>query len=190
MIRGLHTNRFDFRALLSVFLVFVSTTSDAFSQGANEKAWLTVTSEGGNYSVSMPGKPIELGTPFGVGDFRGVSHVINVRSAGSSYSALYVDLPIDPSDETIADKVFDAVKNDLLGKPLARVLEENKIDLKGNPGRAIKAQAPNGVIVSRNYLVKNRLYQLIVIVPDNAPFDNADKFLNSFSITDTEKQSF
>jgi len=186
MRRVVQTNRFVNRALVSVCLVMISGNGFAFSQDG----WLTVTSKEGGYSVSMPGKPVEVGTPFGIGEFHGVSHVVNVRSAGSSYSTSYADLPIDPSDETIAEKVFDAAKNDLLEKARARVLDEKKIYLKGNSGREIKAQAPNGVIISRNYLVKNRLYQIVVLVPDNAPFDKADKFLNSFSITDTETQSF
>src|SRR4051812_42221265 len=100
-----------------------------------QTGWLTVVSKGGGYSISMPGKPTELSAPLSMGDFRGVSHIQNSAEKGVIYTASYVDLPIDPTDTTIPEKVFDAAKEDLLRKAHARPLDEKNLDLKGNPGR-------------------------------------------------------
>ena len=153
-----------------------------------QTGWTTIVSEGGKYTISMPGKPTELSVPLSMGDFRGVSHIQNSAEKGVIYTASYVDLPIDPTDATIAEKIFDAAKEDLLRKAHARPLDEKNLDLKGNPGREFKVQGYNGVITSRNYLVKNRLYQLVVIVADNATGENVGKFFDSFSLTDDSEQ--
>ena len=160
-------------------------SSLAFSQ----IGWFTIVSKGGRYTVSVPSKPTELSVPLSMGDFRGVSHIQNAAENRVIYTASYTDLPIDPTDTTIPEKVFSAAKEDLLAKAHARPLDEKNLDLKGNPGREFKVQGYNGVITSRNYLVKNRLYQLVVIVGDNASAENVGRFFDSFSLVDIDPQS-
>jgi hypothetical protein len=180
MIKGNESRLFG-NCVLHIFLIIVLS---GVSFGSYQAAWVRVDSQEGRYSVSMPGKPTELATPFAIGVFRGVSHVAHVSSGGYSYSASYADLPIDYSDETIPAKVFEAAKSDLLEKAHARVLAEKNLTLSGNPGQEIRAQGYHGIIISRSFLVKNRLYQAVVLVPDNSPEENATRFLESFLLVD------
>jgi len=168
--------------VISYLIIILATISFGFTQGD----WLTTTSKDGGFAISMPGKPLELDAPIVLGDFHAVSHVFHVRRGGNAYSVTYTDLAIDPSDETIVAKVFDGAKEDLLKKATARLTSETNIKLKENAGREIKAVAVSGYVICRTYLVKNRMYQVVVVSGSEEPSAEVKRFLDSFSLVDSE----
>src|SRR5580765_8267232 len=105
-------------------MIFSIITLCLASLAFGQTGWKTIVSKGGGYTISMPAKPIELSAPLAMGDFRGVSHIQHSNENRVIYSASYADLPIDPTDTTMAEKVFSAAKDDLLQKAQARPLDE------------------------------------------------------------------
>ena len=168
--------------LLFFLIAFISSNGLASTQAS----WATTKSEEGNFSVSMPGTPRPLAAPIILGDLRAISHVFHVTSAGNNYSVSYTDLAIDPTDEAVTLKIFEAAKENLLKRAEARLITEKIVTLNANPGREITADAPNGIILSRTFLVKNRMYQLVVVYPEKSSLTDIKRFMDSFSLLDSQ----
>lgn len=158
--------------------------------GCGQKAeWKEFSSDAGNFSVQMPGTPVEKTEPVNVEKLGTINMVTyTLEQKDGVYMAVYNDYPYGLFEQTTPDNVLDGARNGAVRKVQdGKLVSEQKIELDGNPGRDIVAEGTQQntafVIKARIYLVKYRLYQAMAItLKDQTSSIDAAKFLNSFKL--------
>jgi hypothetical protein len=149
--------------------------------------WREFTPKEGRFSIMMPSKPesevqSEF-TPVGIVKL----YIFAAEKDDSYYAVSYSDFPeyvIKYSDVgTVLDDARDGMVANVQGKPIS----SRRIKLQGYYGRDVKFQVTEegqvGTAYARIYLVGNRLYQILVIGPqEQFPESEALRFLNSFQL--------
>jgi hypothetical protein len=152
-------------------------------QVARKDNWKEFTSDVGGFSVHFPGKP-KLES-----DEKGKrSYLFTADEGRVVYSITYFDLPLSSEhakrpgfqDETLNELARVLAKKNVGNKEA----EVQPIQLGDNPGREIRGELPDGLVIwARDYLVSNRLY-VIKVGGEKGAFNetNAETFLNSFRL--------
>ena len=105
--------------------------------------------------------------------------------AGIAYLISYADYPaqynlsgVDPQ------KLLDASRDNMAKNVFGRITSETLISIDGYPGRSITVAADNGgAAKAKIYLVKNRLYMLIVATSSSRIYRNSvGEFLDSLKL--------
>ncbi len=146
------------------------------------------SSETGQFTINAPETFQEtqqsVETPIGTIDI----HTFTAEKRKSAYVVAYSDYP--PQVVTLSDPqlLLDSSRDGALRNLKGNLVKEEKIELNGNPGRSliINATTETGepaTINARLYLVKNRLYQVLVVIPEkNADLSKTQAFLDSFTL--------
>jgi len=101
----------------------------------------------------------------------------------------YSDYPEEMVKESDPEKILDGSRDGAVRNANGKLVLENKISLDGNPGRelVIDAKGKGGqdaTMKARVFLVKNRLYQVMVVAPKGQVSGaEIDDFLKSFKLT-------
>lgn len=154
--------------------------------------WYSYSSNGGNYSVKFPEKPIEeeksSSSP------QGKIEAVDARYIDSAkkrvYLTGYANLPVPPgakvSDFNV-ERSLAAAQNGIIKGMGATVKSETKITQNGNPGREMIITLPTGsaakvrIVINPNNL---KAYQAIVAANDgNLDFPESKAFLESLNIS-------
>jgi hypothetical protein len=176
------------RVVLSVIVVVVV----ASRFGAAQEAWKEVRSQAGGFSVEMPGTPEEgkqaLDTAVGKVDM--FTFWLEVKDV--VYLVSYNDYPSDTIKNSPSGKLLDDWRDGFAKGVKGKVRGEKYITLKSNPGREVIVDAPDDLVFKvRAYLVKQRLYQVLVVTSkskESSP--DATKFLDSFKLLTVETDSW
>jgi hypothetical protein len=140
----------------------------------------------GRYSVRFPGPPEEKNqlAKSQLGDLT-VHTATYALSEGNAYMVSYTDFPEGAARPEDTGKIFDAIRDSLLGKDGKRIDEtEVKIGADKHPGRDIEIEKDRKRMKFRVVLREGRLYQAAVI--GTASFvkgRDAKAFLDSFELT-------
>lgn len=166
---------------------------------ASENAWREFTSLEGRFTILMPGQPTKesrvVDTPIGqVG-----LEVFELRAETGpyliTYMVTYSDFPRLPDNPRAA--LINA-RDGTLKNAQGKLRCEKEVTRDGYPGLEITIDAPSALIKSTLYAVKQRLYQVVILLPPdrNLPTDTtrpcdalAVKFLGSFKILPSETRS-
>lgn len=157
----------------------------------NLQSWKEFSSAAGRFSVLLPGVPTEevqaIDTAIGK---------INMHSfsllASSHYTIMFVDYPLLIEEPNKVNMHLDSGRDQVVKNVKGQIIEEQKINLDGHPGRYLKIQTGSGFLIrSKIIAVKNRVYTLALLTKEqNAPavvirFNEgaAAKFLDSFTLT-------
>lgn len=167
----------------------------------NARTWKELSSAEGGFKVLMPGTPspktdeIETAT----GKVRQTNYVIS--TGVGAYIASYVDLPIHSEEPEAIKRALNAGRDNALAQNASnKLLSEKELTLDGHAGREWIVDGGNFILRARAYLVKGRLYQMVLVVPPNVVFKNgrpssdpanrtsfyemiSTKFLDSFKLT-------
>ena len=157
----------------------------------NPAAWKKFTSEEGRFVVSFPGKPKAQSQTINTsaGKFKSKTHIL--KSNIASYMVSYFDLPLASDDPATSKVLLDGGRDTALANMKGKLKSEKEITLEGYPGRHTVAEIDGGVINARTYVVKNRIYQVMVVTPvfedmsaEGVELFNSfvDKFLDSFEL--------
>ena len=156
-----------------------------------EAAWVTATSEQGDYSISLPEAPKEQSftTPESMGSLR-----VGLMVAGKGES-LYIVQWIknkDPVQKGAEQRFLDGARDGLARNRKGKVSGERRIVLQGHPGRDFTIQGQSlfpdqttkpATIRVRYFLVGDFTYCLSVISPlDRSPDPDVRTFFNSFAL--------
>ncbi len=170
-------------------LVLVTTTNARTLFSAGQTGWQEFRSTAGGYSIVMPGKPIEqkqtVDTSGGSVDLYSAS----IDNQSGSYIAMYADYPASAVGQSDPQKLLDSSRDGAVANSGGTLVSEQKLLLNNNPGREIQVSVPaqNGqaavLIVDRYFLVGQRLYQTMAIIPNGQQVSaEAQKFLDSFKL--------
>jgi hypothetical protein len=104
------------------------------------------------------------------------------------FSVAYVDYPYSAVRVTPTSSLLDGARDGAVERTNGRLLSEKLISLGGYPGREIKIKVETpkhtAIVRSRIYLVKNRLYQVLVVTSIQEAYSTiGTTFLNSFQVT-------
>lgn len=149
--------------------------------------WQSFTPTDGGFSVLMPGQPSQkkqtLNTP--AGDINTYFYTSTQDGGKINYTVSYVDLP-KGVEKMSPPVLLEAMASGLMGDNRVKVLSEQTIQLGDYPGRAFKIEAPDkALIMHRAYLVKQRIYQIAVQVPqaqEKTLTGDVERFFNSFKV--------
>lgn len=146
------------------------------------------SSEAGQFSISTPA-PLEetqqsVDTPVGPINI----HTFTAEQDDAAYVVAYSDYPAAMVEQTNPDELLDSSRDGAIANLGGTLIDEETIDIEGNPGRSLiigtdvnDNQA--ATINSRIYLVDNRLYQILVVSPDDNDIEEtSETFLESFSL--------
>ena len=108
-----------------------------------------------------------------------------LMSEGVVYGVSYSDYSESLVKQTSTEKMLDSGRDGALANTQSKLLSESAISLDGYPGREITASSPDGKFTARVrvYLVNSRLYQTIVVIPNEvASSPDVLRFLDSFHL--------
>jgi hypothetical protein len=160
---------------------------------ARADEWKTMTSDGGRFSLEMPGTPTEqkqtYDTPQG-GQVEAVVYVLELQGGEVAYMAGYNDFSKDQLKGKKPAQLLNDARDGALDKVQGELLAETEVKLDGNPGRELKIQAGEMVVYVRVFLVKNRMIQALVAMPKDAvPEKDVNRFLQSIALLKKKARS-
>lgn len=147
-----------------------------------------LTPKDAGFSVDMPGDAIEtkqaLGLPTG-GKVEVKIFLVQLK-ADTNYIVSYCDLPAESLQGLTPDARLDRARDDAVAASKGKLVSDKKVKLGTDPGRDVVIELPEdkGFVRDRIYLVKTRLYQLVVTGDKGLVMGaDAEKYLDSFKLT-------
>ena len=164
--------------LIAVTLLLTGGSQQAKLKNA-QSDWIVFAPKDGGYSVKLPWKPTALSLPHDTAEGRILYELIH---EDLKYVVGYMNQPI--SVETAdRDKFLSTAAESGITSSGGKVLRNTSISLNGFPGREVTGEMEGFSYRSRVYLVRQRLYLLIVWqLPNKTDSENAAKFFDSFQI--------
>jgi hypothetical protein len=172
-----------------LFLFFTSVSFTAFCQN-----WENISPEGGSCTILMPAKPEHTKRIINHPTYGKLTMNMALLKPKDStdlnliYGLSYTDYPlgsIHSDSTTILESFFNSSRDGAIANVQGELLSETILNLSEYPGRELRINFKNGLalIRSRNYLVKNRLYNLQIITLTKNNFNiSINKFLDSFKL--------
>jgi hypothetical protein len=153
-----------------------------------DSSWKTFTSPQGRYSITMPGQPKILSKDLKLNDDETTQmwFAVGQESENSMtfYASAYMDFPLSGSvDKSLAQSALDAGIQNLINSGNRQELGRSRFALDGHPAQEVRYRSPRGTGRARAFLVKNRLY--ILMVETDREAENQAKmtdFLQSFKL--------
>ena len=156
--------------------------------GCHKPNWQDFSSAEGRFSVLMPGTPKDKSqtenTPLGPI----TTHISIYSDNDSAFAVSYTEYPPSLMENFNVEKGLDGARNAQLGKFGSALISETPLSYQDTyPGRELQMTLTKGdgkhAIRNRMYLIKNRLYQVMIILPKDELFSkDAVKFMDSFKL--------
>lgn len=143
-------------------------------------------SEDGNFKINFPAEPESSAStiPTEVGDIA-MNTFMYEESVTKVYLVSYADYPSELMKASDPKELLKGSKEGQvanLGEG-AKVDEEKEITIGEYPGTYFKANGGGFYVAAKNYLVGNRLYQLVIMRDGSYPSDeDVNGFLGTFSL--------
>jgi hypothetical protein len=146
-------------------------------------SWITFTSKDGGFSIGMPENPKEqnVNAPTPVGNLAVTIYMVEKPDA--VFMASFNDYPDDVLKQG-PESLLDGAQNGAIANVKGKLISSKKITLGSNPGREFEFQALGGEGIARQrlYLVKNRLYAILVLAKGKSLPKETEAFLTSFKL--------
>ena len=156
--------------------------------GCESSQWKDFHSKEGGFSVSMPGTPVEKRQAYHTQAGPVEAHFFTVEADRGSlvYMVVYGDYPEALMVADDGEMLLDAARDGAVGNIQGTLLGERSVSMGGHPGRELQVLSSDGrlALQMRIYLVKNRQYQVVAVMPKEARSTaDRDRFLDSFRLT-------
>jgi hypothetical protein len=159
----------------------------ALLAGCGETTWSEYSSAEGAFSVLMPGTPTEQtqaqDTEMGTIDV----HSFTFEEGDVAYLVGYNVFPAAVIGAASSDSMLDGARDGQVNAVKGTLVNEQKITLGAYPGRELEIQIEDSdgtlSLRSRTFLVRDRLYQVMVVGPKGqSTSPDTTKFLDSFKL--------
>ena len=185
-------SRFPNTNLLCLALVLLLSPAAAICQKTNDDgpafntvdysaaSWKEYKPDGGRYALLLPGLPREqiqmIETAVGKTQLP-MSMLADTYKEEFVICAMnYNDFPVQITDPTAIRKTLDGAREELLSNKTRKLISETDIRLDSHLGREIKIEQGDLVSVSRIFLVRERLFQVVVFASKGPKPDDVAKF--------------
>ena len=160
----------------SVLTIFVS--------GCGQGGWHEYANDEGKYAILMPAEPTEYlhaaNTAVGFVDEHGVFCRVGDFV---TYGAIWSVYPESANFKKNAHKHNDNARDRMISNMNGRLLNDRWFMYGGFPARDIELEVPHGKIYMKIYAIKQRLYQLyVIILREQTTILDADKYFESFRL--------
>lgn len=162
--------------LVAVFLALAPAVAVA-------QDWKDFTSAECKCSAQFPGMPQQRTQPHQSKYGALESKMILLDVPGTAFFALaFIDYPKEAEASRKPDEMLADIRDTAVGNVKGKLTSETKITMNGYPGRELRIDSPGNMSLhARFYLVKDRIYQSLVVVPKaREGSGDAKKFLDSF----------
>lgn len=155
----------------------------------NKLQFRTFTSQEHGFSILMPGKPIPATNkaPSNLGELTFKSFNVDTYAPMGVWKVSLVDYPSGTVTAENQETLLDAGIKGAAEAAKGKLINPSKITLeKEHSGRSFQINAPDygGFVHARNYLVGDRLYQIMVVGEKKVTLSpEATQFLDSFTLT-------
>jgi hypothetical protein len=129
-------------------------------QATPVESWQEFKHEAGNFSVMMPGKPVEVSQMIESDVGKVPIRVFTAPEGKLIYLAMYAEYPIAIDTPGMIKTSLNNARDLLLIKSNGKLINETDISLGKYTGRELKAKGKEGAIRSRIYIVNQRMYML------------------------------
>jgi hypothetical protein len=175
------------RTVLSLAVAFLLTAAGGLARAqVTDKDWKLHESRSCACSILMPGSPKESQQtyPTDAGDVVATLFILELEGGSVAYLLGYNDYKAELVASSDPQVMLDGARDGAVSNVSGKLISEKKITLDGNPGRELKIEAPqDNVVFARVYMVKQRLYQALVVMPKSKLRDGeVKKFLGSFKL--------
>ncbi len=115
-------------------------------------------------------------------------YLFSTQQDNIGYFVSYCDYPPDIMEKSDPERMLDGSRDGALSNAKGKLIDETKIALEGHPGRELAMETKDesgrrAVIKGRMFMVKNRLYQVMVVAPrSRADEKELDQFIQSFKL--------
>lgn len=151
-------------------------------------SWEEFTSTEGAFSVLMPKKPSRetqtVDTSLGPIEIQ----FFSAELADTVYMVAYSDYPAAFVAQSNPVVILDGARDGAVANVKGKLVSEHVIFIGGNTGRELRIEIPDAKMtaVSRIFLVNNRLYQVMALMPaERFSSDEITTYLDSFALTAT-----
>jgi hypothetical protein len=171
------------RGLERVPLLLLLLSGVAYAQ----PAWRELRSTEGRFAAKFPGTPQQMTKPMrtAMGNLTARLFLLEAKDQ-PFYAIAYVDYPKEKITGKKADELLDGARDSAVTNVGGKLAGEQKITLGGFPGRELRVEKIRGdmILVCRLYLVDERLYQALVVMPRAKESPEAiQPFFDGFAIS-------
>lgn len=141
------------------------------------------SSKEGRFTLLMPGTP-KLETRV-VNTAKGevTAYMYIVKLDDRVYMVSYSDYPDDAIHELTPEQILDNGRDGMIANVFGELISETIISLDGYPGRQLNIGVGNSGIRAKIFLVKNRMYGVMVSGPNDKMYlEPAGDVLDSFRL--------
>lgn len=145
-------------------------------------------SEAGSFAVTAPKTLQESTHDLELQSGKTTLYLFSTQEDNIGYFVSYCDYPPETMQHGDLEKMLDGSRDGALSNAKGTLLSETRITLEGNPGRELLMETVDesgrpAAIKGRLFMVKNRLYQVMVVAPRSQTGDKeVDQFLQSFKL--------
>jgi len=165
-------------ALLTLFLLLATTSAQT------AEPWVRLAPTGTGFAVMLPGKPEEKAST--KGQFSSRLFTL-ITKDGATPRAIYLAGwgEYAASVRIVTQAELEANRDNFIKElPGMRLIGTQKITLDGRPGIEFTGESERASVISRVYVVGNRVFQLAVMVFKGIDEKtNVNKFFDSFAFT-------
>ena len=154
--------------------------------GAGGAEWTELAPAGGGFTVMLPGTPREssMDVSTDLGTIKATTYTLEL-AGDHAYMIVHSDFPREAMKQVKSDAILDSARDGAVANVKGKLKSEKKIKLGFSPGRALVVESSDGSLLlnARVYLVKERLYQAIVVnARAKVVQADVDRFLGSFKL--------
>jgi len=143
-------------------------------------SWKEYKPVGARYALALPGLPREqvemVDTAVGKIQLHMSLLAVTYKEESVICAVNYSDFPVQITDAPAIRKTLDGAREELLANKGRKLISETEIHLDAYPGREIKIEQGDLLCVSRIFLVRERLFQVVVFASKGPKADDVAKF--------------
>ncbi len=157
----------------------VSVLTGCCATAKETDTWKRFTSKEGRFSIRFPGTPKVSKEKFKIDVYESEITSFTVESADgkTAYYAGYNDFSKDLLERCPIDAMFDGARDNAVKVAKGKLTRERDMKAGRYPGREVRIETAGFVIATRYFLVKQRLYTLVV---STAKEENNEPVIDQF----------
>jgi hypothetical protein len=170
--------------LLALLALLVPSLAACGSSTSSSQPPSEFKSETGGFSIATPYSLKETTQSVDTAAGKVETHMFRAEQGQEAWVVAYSELPVEIVQASDPRGMLEASRDGAVANINGELVSDAPISLNEYPGREFTASAQGLSLRARMFLVENRLYQIMAVVPkDKENSKEIDDFLQSFQLT-------